>query len=777
MRWIAHFLAWITTGIAAQAVEAPPGEVWAFFERHCLECHDDLSKKGGLDLTTVGFALEGQSQLDLWTRLHDRVARGEMPPAKKPAPLPAEAASLTDWLAPRLTKADLARREVVLRRLNREEWQHTVHDLLGIEIELKDLLPADQQAGGFDNNGEALAISAELMSRYVEAARRAIDAALVTGPRPEERTFTADSLHEVQRYIDDGGFGYVDGRVVVYLANKTDYSKISTRARRTPEPGRYRFRFTAATHRAAAPILFNVVASDFNQVGAVYRDLGHYEAGAEPREHTIEATLGKGFAIQFFAHGLPEWVKEPARAQVPGVGFSAVEITGPLNETWPPTSHTRLMGDASLESGSLADAEAVLKRFLPRAFRRPVSDEEVARYRRLIESRLDAGQTFDESLRVGLAAVLCSPSFLFLREDSRPSAGKLAGPEIAARLSYFLWSSLPDESLIQAAAAGHLATPERRSAEAERLLADPKLERFVRHFTGQWLKLREIDATTPDTKLYKGFDEWLKVSMVRETQGFFRHVLTNNLGIENFLGSDFAVLNRRLAEHYQLPVDGVPWLEPAVVPLPPGSPRGGVLTQGAVLKVTANGTNTSPVIRGVWVAENILGRRIPPPPPNIAGIEPDIRSATTIREQLDLHREAESCKGCHQYFDPPGFALESFDPVGGWREFYRRFQVNEQHADKGWGSVVNGKPVDASGELSTGEAFGGFPAFQRLLLEDSTAFAHCLTEKLLTYALGREMGFADRPEIDRIAARAKASGNGFKTLIQEVAASELFIHP
>ncbi len=763
-------------GIPASGTgEEIPAQVNAFFENHCLECHDDTSRKGGLDLQSVTFSLATASQQDLWVRIHDRIVSGEMPPAKKTRPDGDRIAGLTAWLAPKLTEADQARREVVMRRLNREEWQNTIRDLLGIDLELKELLPPDQLAEGFDNNGGALAISAELMGRYLDAARRAVDAALVSGLRPESQTFTVDSLKEIQRYLDEGGYGYIDGRVVVYLANATQYSKISTRAHRTPEPGRYRFRFSAATHRAKEPFLFNVVASDFNKVGAIYRDLGHYEVSETPRTYEIEATLGKGFAIQFFPHGLPAYVKEPARAEVPGVGFSAVEVTGPLNEIWPPASHTRLVGDLDLTLATIEDATAILRRFIPRAFRRPVTETEVARYAGLVKARHEGGQSVEESLRTALTAVLCSPSFLFLLEEAPAVRKSLNGPEIAARLSYFLWSSQPDEALIAAASSGKLETREGRLAEVRRLLADPRAERLVHNFTGQWLRLRDINATTPDARLYPGFDEWLKVSMVRESEGFFRHLLTANLDITLCIDSDFAFLNHRLADHYHLPTEGLPWLEPVVVPLSPESPRGGILTQGAVLKVTANGTNTSPVIRGVWVLENLLGRKVPPPPPNIPGIEPDIRSATTIREQLDLHRSSASCQGCHQYIDPPGFALEGFDPVGVLRTHYRRFQVNPQHADKGWGVVVDGKPVDSSGTFASGDTFDGLASFQRLLLENPEPFARCLTEKLLTYALGRELGFSDHPGVRDIVSDTRSRGNGLRTLVEEIVASDLFL--
>ncbi len=746
--------------------------MWPFLEQHCLTCHDDEVKKGGLNLhELVKNEITGEKEIHQWTRLYDRVRDGEMPPKKKPRPEAAGQATFLAAVAPVLAQADAATREVILRRLNRVEYENTIRDLFGIEVDLIDLLPEDQKAGGFDNNGGALAISAELVERYLEAARRALDEAIRPGAKPEEKTFTVDSLHEVARYLGKQ-YALIDGRVTTYTTERTEYSKISTRAQRVPERGRYRFRFTAAAVRSEEPIVFSVTASNFQSVSAVYRNIGYFEAGKEPATHEIEATLDKGFAIQFFAHGLPLYVKDPTVGEHPGIGWSEVTVTGPIHETWPPASHRRLIGEVDLEKGTLADAETILRRFMPRAYRRPVDDEEVTRPLRLVEAALTEGRAFSSSLRVGLEAVLCSPNFLFLREENGNE--RISDHEMASRLSYFLWSSMPDGRLFDLAEKGALSDATVLAGEVERLLADPKSARLVENFTGQWLHLRRIDDTTPDAKLYPEFDDFLRVSMVDEARSFFAKILRDDLPISNFIDSDFIMLNRRLARHYG--IGGVSGFLMQPVTLPANSVRGGVMTQAAVLKVTANGTNTSPVMRGLWVLENLLGKHVPPPPPNTAGIEPDIREATTIREQLDLHRNAESCAGCHQYIDPPGFALESFDPVGAYREQYLQFKVNAGHADKGWGTVVKAKPVDPSGELATGEAFASIGEFKALLLADGHRFAHCLTDRLATYALGRELGFSDRDEIAAIAGATGADG-GLRTLIRQLVLSPLFSRP
>ncbi len=761
---------------------------WPFLEKHCVECHDDVTAKGGLDLySAVKAEIAGAKDVDQWTAIFDRVDHGEMPPKKKKRPESAEKSAFLEWIRPKLAEADSARREVVQRRLNRVEYENTMHDLLGIEVELKDLLPEDQSAGGFDNNGAALAISAELFERYLEAARRALDEAIQTGPKPETKTVTTDSLYEVNQYLGKQ-YALIDGRVTAFLSDKGQYSKISTRKARLPERGRYRFKFSAAAVNTDEPITFSIDASDFNSVGAIHKTLGYFDATTEPRTFEIEAVLDEKFAIQFFAQGLPTWIKDADKSSHPGVGFSEVEITGPLVDTWPPKSHTQLLGGVNLENGTLADAERVLRKLMPRAYRRPVFDEEVARPLSLVENALSNDRPFIDSLRVGLEAVLCSPNFLYLREESSvgrngssdepnttPAHHQISNHELASRLSYFLWNSMPDEALLTVADAGKLLDPPTLAGEAERMLRDPKTDRFIENFTDQWLKLREIDDTTPDRKLYAEFDELLQISMVNESRSFFTKLLTDDLPITNFIDSDFVMLNRRLAEHYGM--DKTRGIEMQPVKLPEDSVRGGVLTQAAVLKVTANGTNTSPVIRGVWVLENILGKHIPPPPPNIAGIEPDIREATTIREQLDLHRDSESCAGCHQYIDPPGFALESFDPIGGYRENYLQFKVHAEHPEKGWGKVIKAKPVDASGNLSTGEAFTTIEDFKALLMADSDQFAKCLTERIATYALGRELGFSDRPAIAAIVEKTKADGSGLRTLISNIITSPLFSQP
>ena len=762
-------------GSAAEAApEELSREVRDFFTKHCYDCHADGVNEGGLDLEGLTAEMSERPLVDRWTHIFDRVSQGRMPPATEPRPIAKDKLGFLSWIEPRLTAADRSQREVVQRRLNRESYQNTIRDLLGIEIELKHLLPADQQAGGFDNNGEALAISAELMGQYLKAAETAIDGAIIHGERPRTSTFTVDPVNEIKKDIPRS-FGLDDGRSVIYTTDVGNYSKIATREKRVPVAGRYRFRFESAAHHSPEPIVFNARISDFDGIAATNIDLGFFEAEAKPKMFEIEAVVGARSAIQFFALELPTWLKDVSSGDFAGVGFGPVEMTGPLFDQWPPECHQRLVGDVDLKNGTLKDAEPILRRFIARAFRRPANDEEVARYLSLVKGRLAVGRSFETSLRSGLTAVLCSPNFLYLREDLGQAKNPISDYELASRISYFLWSSMPDAELLGCAREGTLHKPDVLHAQVERMLGDRRRDRFIADFTGQWLRLRQIDATMPDPKVYPEFDDFLKFSMVEETRGFFRTLLEDDLSIRNFLDSDFAMLNRRLARHYG--IDGVKGVEMQKVSLPKDSVRGGVLTHGAVLKVTANGTNTSPVIRGVWVLENFLGQTVPPPPPNIASIEPDTRGATTIREQLAKHRNVSSCNVCHQHIDPPGFALESFDPTGKFRKQYLRYYVDPQNADKGWGKVITAGDVDPSGQLPTGEKFADVREFKRLLLQNDARFTRCLTEKLMTFALGRELGFSDRDHVDSVMGQSAAKGRGLRSLVHAIVESRAFAMP
>jgi hypothetical protein len=418
------------------------------------------------------------------------------------------------------------------------------------------------------------------------------------------------------------------------------------------------------------------------------------------------------------------------------------------------------------------DAEKLLRDFLPRAYRRPVNDEEVERHVAFVRQRLAAQITFEEAMRDVVKAALCSPDFLYLHERHGP----LSDHAIASRLSYFLWSSMPDAELLRLADAGLLRDPATLRAQTERLFRDAKAARFIADFTDQWLDLRDIDLTSPDKKLYPEFREVLRDAMPAETRAFFRELVEQDLPVRNVVQSDFAMLNQRLAELYG--IEGVNGAAVRRVPLAKDSHRGGFLTQAAVLKVTSNGTTTSPVRRGAWLLRKIVGQPPQPPPPNVPAVEPDITGATTIRAQLEQHRADASCASCHAKMDPPGLALENYDVIGGWRERYRAMEKGDKtEAPPGarFATFKLGLPVDGSGTLADGRSFTGFSDMQRHLLENEPQLARNVVSQLLTYATGAAPAFADRAEIERIIASTENSQHGLRSLIHAVVQSPLFL--
>lgn len=501
----------------------------------------------------------------------------------------------------------------------------------------------------------------------------------------------------------------------------------------------------------------------------------------------------------------------------PGVAHSWMEVEGPLRDDASVAGYRLLFGDLPLErrddgsaagttidviarepranagrnrrrggsvtrvkvevvsAAPLADAERLLRAFMRRAYRRPVVEEDVQAFLGVIRRALDAKLGFTDAMIAAYTSVLSSPGFVFLEEQP----GKLDDYAVASRLAFFLWNSEPDAALRARAERGELARPDVLRAETERLLDDPKAERFVQAFLDYWLDLRKIDLNSPSLTLYPDYeaDDLLTESALQETQLYFAEMLRHDRPARTVVDSDFTFLNERLALHYG--IRGVSGVAMRRVKLPPGSVRGGLLTQASVLKVTANGTTTSPVLRGQWILERILGQRIPPPPP-VGAIEPDIRGAVTIRQQLDQHRAHPSCAACHSKMDPPGFALESFDVFGGWRERYRASSY-EGIPEQGFGrngvafAFHLGPRVDPSGQTADGRTFRDIREFKRLLLADERQIARNLVQQLAVYATGAPPTFSDRIAIDRILQRARSTKYGVRRLVHELVQSDLFL--
>ncbi|MGV3662110.1 MAG: DUF1592 domain-containing protein [Prosthecobacter sp.] len=791
LRLIAALLACAVSAPAAAPAFRP------FLDQHCMDCHDAEMKKGGLDLSALPTDGSDAAALKKWVQVFDRVAAGEMPPPKKKEQPSQDA--VRDFMAALggdlVTKSN-AQKGTVLRRLNRREYQNTINDLLGVKVSVLDMLPEDGRANGFDNIGEALSISGVQMQRYMEAAELALNTALMADKRPEAtmERFTLESERN-QTNLGKQWLKREDGSVVVF--NEGGFPSTVIPNLRAKAGGIYKLRVTGYGYQIDEPVVFALRTGSFNfrNADTVTRSFHELPAG---RPGTVEVTLHlpQGNGVWISPQGLngPDGhspTKDgPDKYPGEGMAFQEVTLEGPFITEWPPRAQTMLLGGARLRevmpdkpwmrgkagykpvftadsADPAADARRLLPAFITAAFRRQATAADIEPYVKLFDAEFAVSSDFLVAMRTAAVAVLCSPEFLFLHEP----AGKLNDLQLASRLSYFLTRSAPDAELL----AAKLTQPEVLRAQTERLLKSSALDRFVADFTDGWLNLREIEFTTPDKQLYPEYDELLLNSMLRETRGFITELIQNNLGVSNVIHSDFAMLNGRLARHYGIP--GVSGVEMQKIKLPPDSKRGGVLTQASVLKVSANGTNTSPVVRGVWVMDRILGLEPPPPPPGIPGVEPDIRGATTLRELLDKHRSSESCNGCHRVIDPPGFALESYDVIGGWRENFRSIDQGERVDLKVEGRKVRyriGPPVDATGELAIGAKFAGFSEFQKLLLASQDRVARCVTEKLLTFATGRPMGFSDRSQIDQLVAQSKARNHTLRDLVHAVVQSEIF---
>jgi Protein of unknown function (DUF1592)/Protein of unknown function (DUF1588)/Protein of unknown function (DUF1587)/Protein of unknown function (DUF1585)/Protein of unknown function (DUF1595)/Planctomycete cytochrome C len=774
----------------------------------CLECHSNAKSRGGLNLETMSRDLGDPSNASEWTYLYDRVRRDEMPPRDEERTAAGFRTAFLHHLGEALSREDLNRRSrtgrVVMRRLNRVEYENTVHDLLAVDTPLADLLPPDGEASGFDTVGEALRLSSAHLEGYLGAGRRALDAAIQLGEAPRSRTIrvrhldlaavqarlarkhgsrgpTGEAFHQVHKSLSDA--------LVLFRAEPDGLTAL--RDARAAAPGLYRVRLSGFAHqsdrRNITLRLFAVSAEGRRPVGALElapAPGGEVEAVVRLEKDEIIDVAPVG--CERAPDGSTIEMVGAAQFQGPGAALRWVEVEGPVHVQWPPASVAKVFGDIPMKPTSpaagerafqpaprepKADLKRVLHRFANRAFRHPAADGDVATYLRLAEEAMAGGASFEEAVRRGCLAMLVSPDFLFLRE----SRGRLDDYALASRLSYFLWSGPPDDELMRLAAQGRLRDPAVLRAQTDRLLDHRRSRAFVRNFCGQWLNLRAIDATQPDKTLYPEYDDALRDSMIVETELYFGELVRTDARVTALVDADFAMLNPRLAAHYRIPgVDGEGFRK---VRLPAGSHRGGLLTQASVLKVTANGTSTSPVIRGAWVMRRILGREPRPPPADAGSIEPDTRGATTIREQLIKHRRSPSCGACHQYIDPPGFALENYDVIGGWREQYRAQGSPDVAASTAGAAAPTwhpGPPVDPGGEMADGRKFTDIESLKVLLLAQADEIARTFVGNLAVYATGGELTFADRAQIGEIVERSRSKGLGLRTMIHELIQSPLF---
>lgn len=772
----------------------PAGAPQQFFAKHCQECHSGPKPKGEFSLKSLSQNFADAANRERWEAVATQLQAGTMPPVKKPRPPVAEVNEVLDWIGTRMATVtdvrDTAAKQMGMRRLTRNEYANTIRDLLKVDIDLSDLLPAESNTTGFDTNAESLHISSHLLESYLAAADRAIDSAIASGPRPWNNSKRCDIKNErsirptgsVYRHLDDG--------VAIFATSVPSNIQVTLWQYMTRARARYRFRITGYAYRTDKPVAFHVKVGPMN-AAAQQIHLGYFDL--PPNKPTVVEfvrSIDPNQTIRIVADGLKTSTREVEKIGVenytgPGLVIQSVEIEGPLIDSWPPPSHKALFGDLpqrrvdpSDKSGTmevvskepLADAQRIVQDFARRAFRHPVTDAEMEPILARVRQKVASGASFEESVRVGLRAVLMSPHFLFIREPAGPTDDYA----LASRLSYFFWSSMPDDELFALAEKGRLHEPDTVRRQVERMLADPKSAAFTENFAGQWLGLGAIDATMPDPMLYPEFDDILKDSSVKEPLLFFDEVLRNDLSLTNFVASDFAMINGRLAEHYGIPnVEGLAFRK---VPLPPDGRRGGLLTMASILKVTANGTTTSPVLRGSWVLDRILGTPPPKPTIDIEAVEPDIRGATTIREQLAKHREKMECASCHAQIDPPGFALESYDVIGGWRDRYRSVGAGDPAVVDGRRMRYrNGLPVSPGDVLPDGRPFRDIGEYKQLLMANKDQLARSLAGKLVAYATGAEPKLADRARIEKIVAAIRDKNYGFRSLVHEVVRSPIFL--
>jgi hypothetical protein len=775
--------------------------VGPFLTTHCVRCHGPDKQQGErrFDRITVDFTNKTNGQQ--LQEILDQINLGEMPPEDERQPSADEVKRVVRVLTEILSDAREAARghtgKVVLRRLNRNEYFNTVRDLF--ELNMTDFdptiaFPGDTSVDGFDNIGEELLTSGFLLAQYLEAAEQIVDKAILPGPRPEVVRIVArgEQIH---------GGGILDPRGFKRALVRDHFTRayVKRKFNGVKQDGQYVLRVQANTVRWQGH-RFDVDELGYNpneppririlvvsrSLGAVAtRVFGEFEIrDGDPVEIEIRGFLQRGyeFAVEWangprgsqkrimrkvFPKYLPADTIPLARNPVemylgaaPELRLHRLEFEGPYYPQWPLPGFTRFFADAPDEPDTVYLRKS-LTHFARVAFRRPVDDDRLEPYLRLATDRLAETGDFWNSAKFAMRAMLASPSFLYLIEPVEAVVESTTSPrlddyELATRLSYFLWSSMPDDDLFRIAATGELSKPEILSAQVERMLNDSKSKAFEENFLGQWLQLRTLGKMPPDPELNKSYyADNLEAAMRQETRLLFQHLLRQNLSILRFIDADFTFLNPPLARHYGL--EELRGNDFRRVELKVGQHRVGLLGHGSVLTLTSNGVETQPVARGVWVLENLLGTPPSPPPPDVQPVEPDIRGVTTIRELLAKHRTIATCNECHRKIDPIGLALENYDHLGRYRSRYE-----------------NRIQIDASGIMPDGSKIDGVDGIRGYLLAQPQQFTRCLTEKLLIYAIGRRLAFTDRDDIDRIVNQSSQTQYRFRDLVHLIVNSRAF---
>jgi len=746
------------TGASAEEGDAYRARVLPFLERYCISCHMEGDAKAGVALDLYDDQAAALKEGKDWLRVLDAVDGGTMPPPNKPRPTLAEIEAVTGWIERDYLAARCGEGRppapVVIRRLNRQEYDGTIRDLLGVDLKLAAaLFPADDMGFGFDNVGSALNVSPVLVEKYLDAAEAALDAAIRAPDVGDAAPRELIGLQTYRRPPDKP----------VEFAH-------------TLKPGRYLVDFSlvrvGVAESVRPPRLVVGLGKDRRTVDAV-----SVQDETVVYRYWLTVLEGDDSAFVELAPGEAEGENVVAPKVVGaaaggdqryggdrGLHVDSMVIRGPVvvDPSTLPESHRKLLPeDPGIgDDARLAAARAALSRFLDRAFRRPTGPEEVDRVLALFRLAHDRGESFERAAQVAMASALASPRFLYLIEPE-PEAPGVDRPvdehELASRLSYFLWSSMPDDELFEQARAGTLRANLR--GQVGRMLDDPKSRAFVANFAGQWLQLRRLEAVAPDPDRFPGFDDALRAAMREETERLFAHVLREDRSVLELLDADYTFLNPALARHYG--IDGVEGEGFRRVALPDGR-RGGVLTQASVLTLTSNPNRTSPVKRGQFILQQLLGTPPPPPPPDVPELDADGHDGdpdASLRERMERHRADPQCASCHQQMDALGFALENYDAVGRWR------------------SSDGQSPIDASGELSGGRAFRDAGELKNVLRATaSRKFAQTLVKNLLTYALGRGLEPADYCTVEEVRSRLAGDGWRMRSAVLGVVESRAFQH-
>ncbi len=793
-------------------------DIAPLLKTHCSKCHGAKKQNGERRFDTLPELIDNSNTLSDYQDILDQLNLGEMPPADEPQPTDNQRRQVVSWLTESINTFHASRDdsggETILRRLNAREYCNTIRDLFGMNMVMFDpteSFPHDQTTEHLDNIGDTLVTSGYLLQKYLVAADTVVNKAVYPLQQPQVQKWVFNDDFKQQPEIDQVHRTTNKlRRMTLYDVPGADkpegaFGPIHAFARGVPSDGFYEIRVQAEALNRDHPYDDDFVGTDRTQplrlgivpgnhtVGLLHLPqpvqplLAEIDLADEVKWYTVRVWLDAGYTPRFiFRNGLMDarnlWgklVKEyadqfpkPKRGgivehrfnaiqfgKLPQIHIHEIEIEGPFRDAWPTAAQQAVFGQDAKKiltstQMTVSQQRRQLQVFATKAYRRSVSDDEVERLMAVVQRQQSAGRSALEAYLDAVKAVLCSPAFLYLEEPTQngPSATSLA-----SRLSYFLWSSNPDQELLTLSHSAELQRSSVLQQQVERMLDDPRSDAIVEGFLGSWLTLRDFGSSPPERDQFKSFYRFdLAAAMQQETRLFMRHMLDENLSVSNFLDSDFTFVNQPLARHYGIVASAGDGFEFQKVALT-DKRRGGLLGQASVLTVTANGIDTSPVVRGVWVLENILGTPPSPPPPDIEPLDPDVRGAKSIRDQLEKHRSVPSCNDCHRRIDPMGFALENFDPIGRWRTTYGKRTK-----------------IDASSQMPNGRTFEDIVGFKNVLQEQQPLFIRSLTSKLLAYALGRQITPADRPKIDRITEELAGKGNGFRDLIRLIISSEVF---